>query len=1150
MEKANQLLDGLSDERVRWEAQKREFSDRVQLLVGDSFLAAAFITYTGTFNQEMRDKLEKKITKEAFHRLPCSPGFKLADFLSSPAQVGEWKLQSLPNDNLSIQNAIIIDNQDMWPFFIDPQGQALSWILKREEGNNIHVTNQNEKSFERTIEDCLSFGYPLVITDFSNDYDPMLEPILKRRTFRQGKGKAVLLNGHDVTWNEGFQLILVTNDPNPQIIPAMSSKVMSIDFSVTMTGLEEQLLSRVVMKEKSELEDQRITLMEEINNDTRQISELEDELLACLSTTKKLLDDTALIDVLSKTKRTVSELKNKLVYSNETEKQLREAREEYRPVATRGSVLYFAMKELSLVNVMYQNSLDMFLGLFDRSLHDSERSPVPLTRIHNIINHLTRLTYRTVARGLFGQDKILFLLMIVLKIEISLGRMTREQFNAFIRGANVADMRAMKNKPIGFLPDRVFMSLAYLSKLEEFNGLLESVANTDHRWQHWFEHETPETISLCGPFSDDQRYGPLHKLMIVRCLREDRTMAAVSLFVAEMMGKEYLEDLPVDLEALVEQEASPRIPIVYLLSPGSDPLAMVTPVAKTKKIELKTVSMGDGQEGEALRLIREGMIDGNWVMLHNCHLGVSMLRDAFLILKNTEEDEVAPTFRLFLSSEPTQEFPIPLLHQSLKLTAEAPEGLRSGLQRSFGWLTDTVMQFNSSSDEWKPTVYALCFLHSVAQERRKFGSLGWNVPYEFNDSDLAASIDFLQTVDFQDSDKIPWATIRNMISDVLYGGRITDPYDRRLFSAYVDLWITSRSAEKSFSFGPGYKSMIGSNVNEYRQLIESSLPMTDSTELFGLNSNAEVTYNIKQTQRILSTIQSVQPKENVGSSELTREDAVLHMLDELEKKLPKEMSRELIRDKIKRGGGFGLPSNVFLSQEAEQMSNLLANVKKAINTLRLSINGTISMSDMTIQMMNDLFDNKLPEEWQKLSWPSSSLQSWMTELGQRYEQLHSWLYSGRGKVVGLNLMFNPIGFLTAVKQEICKSQRNTALDTMVLTAEVIDKAPEQVKDTPSEGVYVCGLTLEGAAWEKGSSREGSSSGHLVDAQSKQLTVNLPVVYLSAVSEKEYRADNRSYRAPVYMTSDRGEVVFEIDLGTTEHPVKWVLRGCACWLNQV
>ena len=170
--------------------------------------------------------------------------------------------------------------------------------------------------------------------------------------------------------------------------------------------------------------------------------------------------------------------------------------------------------------------------------------------------------------------------------------------------------------------------------------------------------------------------------------------------------------------------------MVCLLSLGSDPTSSIKALAKENKFECRDISMGQGQEVHARRLVTAFQESGGWVLLQNCHLGlVFMVEVEQWILTLAESID---TFRLWITADPHPKFPIGLLQMSIKITNEAPAGVRAGLKGSYSWVSQDMLDA-VSQPQWKSMLFALCFMHTIVQERRKFGPLGFNVPYEFKD---------------------------------------------------------------------------------------------------------------------------------------------------------------------------------------------------------------------------------------------------------------------------------------------------------------------------------------------------------------------------------------------------------------------------------
>jgi hypothetical protein len=164
--------------------------------------------------------------------------------------------------------------------------------------------------------------------------------------------------------------------------------------------------------------------------------------------------------------------------------------------------------------------------------------------------------------------------------------------------------------------------------------------------------------------------------------------------------------------------------------------------------------------------------------LQNCHLYISWLQTLERIVENFTVETVHKDFRLWLTSMPCPQFPVSILQSAVKMTNEPPKGLRANLRNAYFKLNNNLLNVTKSAFVYKKLLFGLCFFHAVVQERRQFGPLGWNIPYEFNDTDLDISKGQLEL--FLDQyDNIPWKVLNFLTSYINYGGRVTDYIDLR-----------------------------------------------------------------------------------------------------------------------------------------------------------------------------------------------------------------------------------------------------------------------------------------------------------------------------------------------------------------------------------
>jgi dynein heavy chain len=326
-----------------------------------------------------------------------------------------------------------------------------------------------------------------------------MDPVLEKQFILRGNKKKLQFGDQLIDFSDHFTLFMTSRLGNPRFSPELAAKTTIIDFTVTLLGLEQQLLGRVISKEKRTLEESLQAIMEDITMNTKTLLQYDKALLERLtSTTGNLLDDIELIEVLNATKAKSKEVHQKLVEADEKQKDISEKREQYRRIATRGSILYFVVVEMSLVNWMYNTSLGQFLVKFDEAIDKADKNVIAESKkIENIENKLTYVIFRYINKGLFVKDKLTFVLMVCLKILVTAGKLNQADIALLLRSGFSLDAKTEKPNPFQkwIQNEQSWLNILALSRhhygregIGFFRELPESIQRADDKWKEWYAH--------------------------------------------------------------------------------------------------------------------------------------------------------------------------------------------------------------------------------------------------------------------------------------------------------------------------------------------------------------------------------------------------------------------------------------------------------------------------------------------------------------------------------------------------------------------------------------------------------------------------------------------------------------------------------------
>ncbi|XP_011314378.1 dynein beta chain, ciliary-like [Fopius arisanus] len=1138
---ANRLVNGLASEKVRWIETVASLKSSSVTIPGDVLVVTAFISYVGCFTRKYRqdllnihwlpflDKLETQI--------PRTPDLDPLSLLTDDAQIAQWNNDGLPADRMSAENATILTNSSRWPLMIDPQLQGLKWI-KTTYGDSLRILRLSQRNYLDRIEFAISNGDVVLLENIMESVDAVLDPILGRVLIK--KGRAIKIGDKEVDFSPKFRLVLQTKLANPHYKPEMQAQTTLINFTVTKDGLEEQLLGDVVKAERPDLESTKAELTKQQNTFKITLKTLEDDLLHRLSSAgPNILSDVALVVNLETTKKTAAEIGIKVAEAKVTAVKIDEARECYRPAASRASLLYFILNDLNKINMLYQFSLKAFSIVFQNAIKFAEESDNIAKRVGLLIESITYLVFMYTSRGLFESDKLIFLCQMTVQILLQTNEILPDELDFLLRYPYKPNVQT----PVDFLNNTSWGGIKFLSEIDDFRNLDRDIEGAAKRWKNFVESETPEREKFPQEWKNKTAF---QRLCILRCLRLDRMTYGIRCFVEEKMGQKFVDSRSPPFEKSFE-ETSALTPVFFILSPGVDPLKDVEKLGKQlgftfDRKNFHNVSLGQGQEPVAEESMDVSATEGHWVILQNVHLVKSWLAN---LEKKMEQLSEHPhtDYRLFISAEPNADphesiIPQGILESAIKITNEPPTGIHANIHKALDNFTQATLDSCSKESEFKGILFALCYYHAVVAERRKFGPQGWNRIYPFNVGDLTISISVLYNY-LESTTKVPWEDLRYLFGEIMYGGHITDDWDRRLCRTYLLEYLQPDLIDGDLSIAPGFLAPQNSDYAAYHQYVDDYLP-PESPILYGLHPNAEIGFLTTTSENLFRVVLEMQPRDTGEASGggFSREDKVKGIIEELVDKLPEEFNIQEFMSKVDDL----TPYTIVAFQECERMNILCNELKRSLHELNLGLKGELTINADMEDLQNYLFMDNVPPSWTKRAYPSSlGLTGWFVDLLNRINELANWTTDfNLPASVWLGGFFNPQSFLTAIMQQTARKNQ-WPLDKMCLHCEVTKKLREDFNSPPREGAYINSLYMEGARWD-------TQAGTIAESKLKELFPQIPVVYIRAITQDKQELRNM-YECPVYKTKFRGPTyVWTFNLKTKEKATKWTLAGVAILLQ--
>src|SRR5579859_3300153 len=569
VDRSMKLLDSLSSERGRWEAESKAFEAQIGTLAGDVLLASAFLAYAGLYDQQHRHSMLQKWRRQLRN---SGIGFKeeqsMIEYLCTADDKLQWQGHSLPNDEVCLENAIILRRFDRYPLIIDPSNRITEYLVQEFAERKLVLTSFLDDSFIKHLESAIRFGNPILIQD-AEHLDPVLNHVLNKEYQKTGGRVLVRLGKQEIDFAPSFRLFLSTRNPTAVFSPDICSRVTFVNFTITKASLHTQSLNQVLKVERPDVDQKRTNLLKAQGEFRLHLRRLERRLLEALNASKgNILDDDVILDSLQTLKSEAADIARKVVKTEEVMVEVQNIMNQYEVIASACTTIYVILEQLGVLNHFYRFSLDYFQEIFRLVLASQSRDGKgPQDRIGFLVNQLYVTTFRWTSRSLLHGDHLVLALLLA---QAASTEAKPDTFAALFSAV-------LKPGSKGISLD----AITYGNETDLDSQELEGVIGDNRAEWHKFLTAADGDMKLPTLGNSDEsmlalKGVPNHvdraamAMSLVKLFRPDRLMESTEGFITKVFGTNLTAQTDYDFREVVQKNSTALTPIALVSVPGYD----------------------------------------------------------------------------------------------------------------------------------------------------------------------------------------------------------------------------------------------------------------------------------------------------------------------------------------------------------------------------------------------------------------------------------------------------------------------------------------------------------------------------------------------------------------------------------------------------